>query len=730
MAHSQSTPSSSARHWLNRYALAFILTALSAGVHQTALRSMTASPFLIYLPSIILSGMYGGFGPGLFSTALGFAAALGFSLHPPYEYDTRHVAASLGLFAVIGGAFSYFCHLLHETFRDLQESEEKFRKLVEEVRDHAIYLVDAQGRIASWNLGAERLNGYAAAEVLGRNYALLHAPMDQAAGLSKTNLERAAKLGCAKDSGWHVRKSGERFWADTVLTAIRDERGELVGFSMVTRDMTESRRLQREEREREILAIVDAMPAFIAYIDPEERYVFNNRAYETEFGKTRESLRGQTMREAFGDQVYAVTGPQLRRALAGHRQEYESLIDYGEHGLRWMHVIYEPDRDEEGRVKGVFILASDVTSRRRTEDALRASERQLRTIIDAMPALIAYVDRDKRYVLNNRLYAEWWGKAPESLKGVRVEDFLNEKTYSIAKGYMDQAFSGKPVGFEREIEFRDKTRWVHADLLPDRDEAGEVRGLFVFTRDISSERERAHELEEAVETRTIELRRSLSDLEAFSYTVSHDLRAPLRAIQGYSYFLLERLGDSVDEESRRLLERMAGSTRRMDQLIRDLLTYSGITRDHIQLVPVDLDSVVAHVLAHYPGLEKAKITVKGPLGQVLGQESLLTQCVSNLLENAVKFVPQVRRPEMEISSARSDGKFILSIRDNGLGIESDYHEKIFEPFVRLHSSEDFEGTGIGLAIVRKAVERMGGRMGVESEMGVGSRFWIEMAEAR
>jgi signal transduction histidine kinase len=178
-----------------------------------------------------------------------------------------------------------------------------------------------------------------------------------------------------------------------------------------------------------------------------------------------------------------------------------------------------------------------------------------------------------------------------------------------------------------------------------------------------------------------------------------------------------------------MLERMGRVALRLDHLIRDLLSYSVIAREDVALEAVELDPLVEHVISHYPYLARARPRIRGPLGRARAQPSLLLQALANLLDNAIRYVPRDRVPDVEVwAERRGDGKVRLAVRDNGPGIPRDAWERVFEPFVSLARDDD-TGTGIGLAIVKKAVERMGGRVLLESEPGRGSLFWIELEEA-
>jgi signal transduction histidine kinase len=228
----------------------------------------------------------------------------------------------------------------------------------------------------------------------------------------------------------------------------------------------------------------------------------------------------------------------------------------------------------------------------------------------------------------------------------------------------------------------------------------------------------------------------MSELEHMSYSIVHDLRAPLRAIQGFAGFIAENEKQRLDPESSDLLARMETATRRMDLLITDALNYNKAVREELPLNRVAIEDLLRGIIKSYPEFQppKAEITLEGPFPAILGNEAGLAQCFSNLLGNAVKFVRRGTKPRVRVradphADALNGRPMVrIWIEDNGTGIPKGGETKIFQMFQRMHGS-DYEGTGIGLALVRKVTERMGGRVGVESQENVGSRFWVEFARA-
>jgi signal transduction histidine kinase len=251
-------------------------------------------------------------------------------------------------------------------------------------------------------------------------------------------------------------------------------------------------------------------------------------------------------------------------------------------------------------------------------------------------------------------------------------------------------------------------------------------------RDLLADREKLlSSLEERVVERTTKLRQMVEELEAFSYSVSHDLRAPLRVLDGYARALLEDYGDTLEPGAKDLLARISRTAHRMDRLTQDLLAYTRVSRGELTLEPVDLELMLRAVIEQYPSLiaSSHRIHLRPPLGTVLGHGPSLIQCFSNLLENALKFVREGEEPHVDISSETRGDRIRVTVADRGMGIDPAQQQRIFGMFERAAAHKHVAGTGIGLAIVKKAAERMGGSVGVESAPGQGARFWLELAKA-
>lgn len=393
----------------------------------------------------------------------------------------------------------------------------------------------------------------------------------------------------------------------------------------------------------------------------------------------------------------------------------------------------------EGRERASRQLAESEGQLRAVVESLRSSESRLRAVFNLSSAGLAQTDQTGKFTLVNARFAEILGYASGDLIGLNRRQVVPNRfpgTPGSGRGCSTVIEVGRR---ERCLVRRDGTEvWVLESVRPIEDgEAGTV-GFVTALIDITSRKQAEQELqdllvtlEHRVEERTAELKDVNQQLEAFTYTVAHDLRAPLRAIQGFAEALREDYQDKLDANAEEYLRRVEAGARRMEALLEDLLSYSQLSRANLKLVPVVLAAALDEVTTQLESeirARSARIIIPERLPSVYAHLPTLVQVLQNLISNALKFT--LNQPPVVVITAEEMGGLVrVSIRDCGIGIAPEFFERIFQVFERLHGQDRFPGTGIGLAIVKKGVERMGGTCGVESEVNRGSNFWIELRKA-
>jgi len=618
--------------------------------------------------------------------------------------------------------------------------------------DDAILSKDLNGIITSWNRGAEKIYGYKANEVIGKPVTIL-IPEDRQ-DEEPAILERI-RAGESIDHYQTVRKTkdGKLLDVSLMVSPIRDSEGNIVGASKIARDITAQNRFQnqlRESEERYRVTLGSIGDAVIA-TDEQGRVSFMNPVAETLTGWSREEAEGKPLETVFrivNEFTRAPVENPVNKVL-----RLGTIVGLANHTLLISRDgIERPIEDSgapirqsaEGTLKGVVLVFRDVTEKRTSElAALR-----LAAIVENSEDAIISKNLDGIITSWNNAAARILGYSASEAIGKPITLLIPLERHDEERKIISQLKAGERIRHFETIRVTKDGREIDVSLSisPIKDPSGRVVGASKILRDISDRKridrdllsaqrqlkEKADDLEVRVRERTARLQEMIAELESFSYSVSHDLRAPLRAIQQYSEILKEDYQDKLDESGRSYLARIAASTARMDALVRDVLTYSRVVRSDIRLEPIQTEKLLRDLIEQYPTFQPplAEIEIESPLLPVMGHEAFLTQCLSNLLGNAVKFVLPGKIPRVRVRTEEDADRIRLWIEDNGIGIEPKDQDRIFGIFEKVDSEQKYEGTGIGLSIVRKAVERMNGKLGVESEIGRGSRFWIELFKCK
>lgn len=626
-----------------------------------------------------------------------------------------------------------------------EESAAGLARAVQSTGD-AVVTEMLDGRVTSWNRAAERLFGYEEAEILGRSITTI-VPEDRR-GEYEALLDRVGKGERLEQvETERLTKSGRRVDVSITLSPIRDQDGAVVGISKIARDISGAKRAREavrrsEERLQEALRGT----GIVAWEwDPRRDAVTTTSNVAEVYGLPPGSdvaTYTAGMRLVHPEDR-ARHGATVQGAVARKAPYFSQfrIVRPKDGRVVWMEERAVPFLGPGGELLRLSGVVTDVTERKEAETALRASEARFRELADAMPQIVLSARPDGVIDYCNRRWTETTGAPPlpdnaESLGKVLHPDDLGR----CVERWNASLRSGEPM----EVEYRcwdagrQAFRWHLGRSVPVRDAAGAVVRWFGTSTDIDDLKRTQEEvrrlnvsLEERVAERTADLEASLRELDTFAYTVAHDLRAPLRAMAGFSDMLAwEYAGRTLDDEGRDYARRISDSARRMDALILDLLTYSRLTREEVDLEPVDLQALAPEVVKEMRGEideRRGRVETVGPMPVVFAHRTSLRQALTNLVSNALKFVGPAVRPEVRLWSERKEATVRLWVEDNGIGIAPEHRERIFGLFERLHRGPDsFPGTGIGLAIVRRAMERMGGSVGVESAPGGGSRFFLEL----
>ena len=361
------------------------------------------------------------------------------------------------------------------------------------------------------------------------------------------------------------------------------------------------------------------------------------------------------------------------------------------------------------------------------EEELRRNQLFLYSILENIPDMIFVKDaKDLRFIRFNR--------AGERLIGTPVHELIGKNDYDFFPKAEADFFTSKDRDVlnsktlleidEEPIHTKKGVRYLHTKKIPILDEVGNPRYLLGISEDITDRKQTAESLGRAYD----ELKAANHELEAFSYSVSHDLRAPLRAIEGFSEILLEDHAGQLDAEASRLLAIVRRNALRMSQLIDDLLAFSRLGRQELGCQSIDMQALAHTALGNLRQQEpERKVEVKiHPLTSAVGDNAMMRQVWTNLLSNALKFTRHRPSPIVEVGCRNSSEEMTYFIKDNGVGFDMRYADKLFGVFQRLHSVDEFEGTGVGLAIVQRIIRRHGGRVWAESEPGTGSSFYFTL----
>lgn len=619
-----------------------------------------------------------------------------------------------------------------------------FQQVFEALED-GLFLLDVAGpndiRILMMNPGFERITGINAADHVGRS-------VDE---LEEGSIARQAVRAALRGIG-EGRTTHDEFQTDegrstfrTTLIPVFDG-GRVVRAVGLVQNVSEFKRLEAElhARAQEFRTVADNAPDMISRYDTDGRILFVNRAVER-LGATRlERIRGKLSTEIAPDapSARAFHSAVMEVVRTGSPVTVHMSFDTFTAGRLVSHEVrFVPEMDRDGKIVSVLGIGRDLTQIKETDALLREREQQFRTLAENTPDTIARFDSDGRYLYVNRAIEELQGQPAQTYVGTRVGEVTRQQGWLVesesAGAFREAVLKVFAQGVRQDIEVPVASRSgprIHSfRIVPERNPDGVITSVLTISRDITEIRaaEAALKqinatLEARVAARTLELQEANRELEKFAYTVSHDLRTPLRAIDGFVHLIMENERSRLSEEGRSMLDRISSAGIRLGKLIDDILEYSRASQRQLAVLPVNMTALVQETVAAIRPQYPRSVVSVAQLPEARGDPTMLRQVLENLIGNAFKFSSRASEAHVEIGAHDDDGKTVYYVADNGIGFDTRYSDKLFGVFERLHAQLDYPGTGVGLAIVKRLIERQGGRVWAESEPSAGSTFYFTL----
>jgi len=754
-------------------------------------------------------------------------------------------------------------------------SDKLLSLLISRVQDYAIFMVDPQGFILTWNKGAEKIKGYREAEILGKHISIFYTADDIRTNQPAENLREALAVGSVEREGWRVRKDGSKFWANIVFTAIYNDDGQLQGFAKITRNMTqwkaadERKEQQKTELEQRVIqstdtiiknetryqALVESIDDGIAMFDKNFKPIYRSRSAERISGWSNEEFLSNqlpdlihpedkpaahqifdgvidnpgvpaqfTYRVMHKDGAYMwlagtftnmlndeainaivcnfrnvterkIAEQELRRTV-GELSDYKYALDQasivaitdqrgvikhvnpnfckishytaaeligqdhrivnsGYHdkafikniwktiangqiwrgelrnkakdgSIYWVDATIVPFLDDKGKPYQYLAIRSDITDRKLAEALVKSKNEQIEDILERITDGFMTLDSDLRFTYVNKRLGEMTGHSPGSIIGKYIWDVFPAATTAVREGFARALREQCYLSFEDYYEPLDL--WAEDRLYPSEG------GVSAFIRDISARKRAEREiwllnegLEQKVAERTLQLEAANKELEAFSYSVSHDLRTPLRAIGGFAMMLKDDHETMSPADRNRVVATISNNASLMGQLIDDLLEFSRLGRKELKFNNVDMQAMVRGCISELTyGVDKIYDFKIRELPACEADCNMIKQVWMNLLANALKYASKIDKPVIEVGATAETNRITFYIKDNGVGFDMKYADKLFGVFQRLHRKDEFEGTGVGLALVKRVIDRHQGSVWAVAKPGKGAAFYFSL----
>jgi len=648
---------------------------------------------------------------------------------------TAYTDADLELITLLGD-FSWEVVERLEAEEALRTEQNLFRLLMDNAHDR-VYFKDLAGRFLRVNQSKLQLHGLTEmSQILGKtDFDLGLGEQARLARLDEEEIIRTGKPVINREA-WGEQADGAKYWFTTNKAPLRDSAGNIVGIFGISHDITARKQMEEQLRDtaqrlQMLWQSVENSPATVVITDTRGNIQYVNPKFVETTGYTREEAVGRNPRVLKSGQMSPVTYKQLWQTIAAGENWHGEFLNRRKDGsFFWESAIITPVKNEQGKVVNFLAIKEDITERKAAAEALQQSLSLQQATLESTTDGILVVSLEGRITSCNQQFVKLWNVSRELMASDEHPPVLRHVasqmkdpaafTARVAELYQDPSRDGfdvlEPLD-GRIVERYARTQWLQSKAV----------GRVWSFRDVT----RQYQAETATKKLLAELSRSNTELEQFAYVASHDLQEPLRLVSSYTQLLLQRYGNKLDADAVPLVGFITEGVTRMERLIQDLLTYSRVSSQTRVPKKVAGEALLQLVLQNLSlAIREQQATVThDPLPELLGDETLLLQLFQNLIANAIKFhregVPAHVHVGCRLDEAQAAWRF--SVRDNGIGIEPAFYERIFVIFQRLHSRRKYSGTGIGLTICKRIVERHGGRIWVESEPGCGTTFHFTLA---
>ncbi|MEH2250100.1 PAS domain S-box protein [Nostoc sp.] len=755
------------------YGIALLSVALALGGTLLLNPYLTATPAALFLAAVMVSAWYGGLGPGLLATVLSTLAINYFFFKPPEPQNITNLnrLVPLVVFMLTAGLISWLNESrrtakqkAEASLKSLQETEAWFGRLTEsneealrqrETQLHLITdtlpvlisFVDSEKRYRFNNRAYEEWFGHPAAKIYGKH--LWEVVGESAYEVVRPYVEQVLAGEQVTFESQIPYKDGRTRYINSIYVPQVNKQGTVEGYAALTTDISEQQAVLRErnqaeaalrESEARFRQMADTTPVLVWMSGSDKLCNYFNKPWLDFSGRTLEQEMGNGWAEGVHpDDFQRCLDTYVNAFDAQQKFTMEYRLKRFDGEYRWVLDTGVPRLASTGEFLGYIGSCVDIHDRNLAQVALRDSEERYRILTEVSPQAIWMGDRDGGITYCNQYWLDYTGLTMEQTAGYGWIYAIHSDDRDRVLRTSMQAVANA-TNYEVEIRFRQvydgSYRWHIVRGLPFRDAAGEIIKWVGIASDIHDRKvaeaallQLNEMLEQRIQERTVQLQTANKELESFSYSVSHDLRAPLRHIAGFIELLQKRHSStSLDEISQRYLGIIAQTAKQAGILIDELLTFSRMGRTEMRYINLNMEELVQEIKRDLITETQGRIThwhIES-LPEVQGDPSMLRLVLRNLIGNAVKYT-QTRNPaEITVGSSDNENEVIFFVQDNGVGFNMQYVHKLFGVFQRLHSDRQFEGTGVGLANVQRIIHRHNGRVWAEAVVNSGATFYFSL----